>query len=143
MVQIWSISGYKEAVLQTPATDVFSNVSPNRYLPFYEDDHTDLKSVANFLDYSNDDVAKIAGVSEQSVRFKGRVPQAVKDRLLEIANICELVANNFKGDVEKTALWFRMENPMLGNISPKDMIRFGRYKKLRKFILDSIDGNLP
>ena len=109
----------------------------------YDDGHTDLKKVANFLNYTNADVAKIAGVSEKSVRFKGKIPQAVKDRLEQIANICELVANNFNGDVEKTALWFRLENPMLGNISPKDMIRFGRYKKLRKFILDSIDGNLP
>lgn len=129
--------------MPTPATDVFSNVSPHRHLPFYDDGHTDLKKVASFLDYSNADVAKIAGVSEKSVRFKGRIPRAVKDRLEQIANICELVANNFNGDVEKTALWFRLENPMLGNISPKDMIRFGRYKKLRKFILDSIDGNLP
>lgn len=129
--------------MSRPATDVFSNVSPHRYLPFYDDGHTDLKKVANFLNYTNADVAKIAGVSEKSVRFKGKIPQAVKDRLEQIANICELVANNFNGDVEKTALWFRLENPMLGNISPKDMIRFGRYKKLRKFILDSIDGNLP
>lgn len=129
--------------MATPATDAFSNVSAHRHLPLYEDGHTDLRRVTNFLGYSNADVAKIAGVSKSSVRFSGKIPQSVKERLEEIANTCELVAQNFRGDVEKTALWFRLENPMLGNISPRDMIRFGRYKKLRKFIMDSLEGNLP
>ena len=29
------------------------------------------------------------------------------------------------------------------DISPKDMIRLGRYRKLMQFVLNSLEGNLP
>jgi hypothetical protein len=51
------------------------------------------------------------------------------------------VAGYFEGDIEKTALWFRTPNPMLGNISPRDMIRFGRYKRLLKFVTEAREAN--
>jgi len=66
-----------------------------------------------------------------SVRFDQKIPKEVLDRLKEIANICGLVAQFFGGDIAKTALWFKTVNPLLGNISPRDMIRYGRYEKLR------------
>jgi len=50
---------------------------------------------------------------------------------------CNLVAEFFDGDPVKTALWFRTPNPMLGDMSPRDMIRYGRYKRLQKFILEA------
>jgi hypothetical protein len=43
----------------------------------------------------------------------------------------------FNGDACKVALWFELANPMLGNISPRNMIRAGRYKRLLNFVLDS------
>lgn len=130
--------------MKVAQNDLFATVPTSRYMPFYSEGTTDLKKVANFLEFSNNDVAKIADVSENSVRYSGtRVPQSVKTRLEEIANTCEIVASNFNGDKEKTVLWFKMENPMLGNLTPRDMIRFGRYKKLKKFIFDAMKGNLP
>lgn len=126
------------------ASDLFANVPTSKYLPFYAGNELDLRKIVDFCKFSNTDVAKIAGVSESSVRFSGqRIPEAIKERLEEIANICELVAKNFNGDLNKTALWFRLDNPMLGGVSPRDMIRFGRFKKLRQFILDAMDGHLP
>ncbi len=59
---------------------------------------------------------------------------------MEIANVCGLVAQFFQGDVAKTALWFKTMNPPLG-ISPRDMIRYGRYEKLRRFVMDALEEN--
>jgi hypothetical protein len=60
------------------------------------------------------------------------------ERLVQIASICNLVAQFFDGNAEKTALWFTTKNPMLGDMTPRDMIRFGRYDKLRRFVIGAI-----
>jgi hypothetical protein len=80
-------------------------------------------------------------VAPSSVRFDRKIPKEVLARLTEIATVCELVAQYFDGDVSKTALWFSTANPLLGNVSPRDMIRFGRYEKLRGFIMEALDEN--
>ena len=126
------------------STNIFKNVPKNYYMPFYNGKKTDPRKVVDFFSFSNNDVAKIADISKNSVRFTGvRIPRSIIDRFKEIANICEIVADNFHGDVEKTSLWLRIDNPMLGGISPRDMIRFGRYNKLKKFIFNAMDGDLP
>ncbi len=61
-------------------------------------------------------------------RFDDQITKDLKRRLFEIANICELMAGYFNGDIQKTALWFKIKNPALGGFSPRDMIRYGRYK---------------
>lgn len=61
----------------------------------------------------------------------------------EIAIIWELVTEYFKGDLKKTTLWFRVKNPLLGNMSPIEMIRFGRYQKLLSFIQNARAGESP
>jgi hypothetical protein len=38
------------------------------------------------------------------------------------------------GDADKTGTWFKTRNPLLGDISPRDMICLGRFQRLRKFI---------
>jgi uncharacterized protein (DUF2384 family) len=97
----------------------------------------DYKRVTEFLDPNTTELSKIGGVSKQSVRLDHRIPQSLKDRLEQIANIRALVAAYFDGDIEKTALWFKTPNPLLGDISPRDMIRFGRYKRLLKFVTEA------
>jgi hypothetical protein len=92
----------------------------------------------DFLDLEKSDVAKLAGISKQSVRFDDAMPKAMFDRIEEVANVCNLVARVFEGNVNKTALWFRTRNPMLGDISPRDMLRFGRYDKLRRFVVGAL-----
>lgn len=100
---------------------------------------TNYKKVAEFLHLSKEDLGKIAGVSKASVRFDANIPEAVATRLREIANIANLVAEYFKGDANKVSLWFELANPMLGNISPRNMIRAGRYQNLLNFVMDARD----
>lgn len=106
-------------------------------LGLYDDGRTNYKKVAAFLDLSKDDLAKIASVKKSSVRFDANIPQPVAQRLREIANIANLVAEFFRGDTNKVSLWFELTNPMLGNMSPRNMIRAGRYTKVLNFILDA------
>ena len=47
----------------------------------------------------------------------------------------------FEGDVAKTALWFRLPNPLLGDVSPRDMIRYGRYARLQEFVVEALAEN--
>ncbi|MES2215627.1 MAG: hypothetical protein V4485_06450 [Pseudomonadota bacterium] len=54
-----------------------------------------------------------------------------------------LVGEFFKKDKEKTKLWFESKNPLLGNISPEDMLSIGRGWKLLKFIQNQMEGNSP
>lgn len=46
-------------------------------------------------------------------------------------------------DKEKTILWFRTVNPLLGNLTPDDMILRGRAKKLEKFIDSCVREDEP
>ncbi len=122
---------------------LFRNVRDRDYLGFWADQTLKAREVAEFLQLKKPDVAKVAGVAPSSVRFDQKMPREVHERLEEIANICALVAEHFEGDVAKTALWFRTRNPMLGDIAPRDMIRFGRYAKLRQFVMDALSENAP
>jgi hypothetical protein len=120
---------------------LFRNVHDRDYLGFWANQTLDARGVADFLDLKKPDVAKVAGVAPSSVRFDQKIPREVFERLEEIANICTLVAQFFDGDVAKTALWFRTRNPLLGDIAPRDMIRFGRYEKLQQFVLEALNEN--
>lgn len=106
-------------------------------LGLHSDGRTNYKKVAEFLHLSKEDLAKLADVKKASVRFDANIPQPVAERLREIANIANLVAEYFQGDVHKVSLWFELSNPMLGNLSPRNMIRAGRYSKLLNFVLDA------
>jgi len=126
--------------MTTSEANIFDNIYKKDYLGFTDNNGFDYAEVAQFIDFDSHEISKIAGVSKKSVRFDHKIPQEVKDRLTEIANICLLVAEQFRGDKLKTALWFKSPNPMLGNLSPRDMIRLGKYKKLMLFILDAIES---
>jgi hypothetical protein len=65
------------------------------------------------------------------------IPIPVAERLREIANVANLVAEFFNGDATKVSLWFELANPMLGNISPRNLIRGGRHRRLLNFVLDA------
>src|SRR5690606_338841 len=106
-------------------------------LGLHDDGRTNYKKVAELLDLSKEDLAKMASVKKSSVRFDANIPQPVAQRLREIANIANLVAEFFNGDANKVSLWFELANPMLGNMSPRNMIRAGRYTKVLNFILDA------
>ena len=120
---------------------LFATVAEKDYLGFWADQSLNARSVVEFLGLEKRDVAKLAGVAPASVRFDHKIPREVLERLQEIANICGVVAQFFGGDIAKTALWFKTENPLLGKISPRDMIRYGRYEKLRRFVMNALEEN--
>jgi uncharacterized protein (DUF2384 family) len=53
------------------------------------------------------------------------------------------LAFQFFNDDSKTRLWLRTPNPMLGNISPCDMMRLGRHDKLLRFMTQAIEEGRP
>jgi len=59
----------------------------------------------------------------------------------ELTGLCEQVVGFFEGDVNRAALWFRLPNPLLGDVSPRDMIRYGRYAKLQQFVVEALAEN--
>lgn len=124
-----------------PNLGLFDSV-PNDYLEFGRGSSFDAKRVPKVLGLNKEDVSRIASVSVKSVRYDDAIPEQVRERLEEIANTINMVAEAFDGDIEKTVAWFRARNPMLGDVSPKDMIRLGRYERLRKFIINAMSDRV-
>ena len=124
-----------------PATypGLFNVVPKNDLLNLWSSDGLDYREVSELLEYDKNELSKLAGVAKSSVRFDAKIPRDLNERLEEIAVIANLVAEYFEGDGEKTALWFRMPNPMLGGLAPRDMIRRGRYNKLLNFVVRAHD----
>lgn len=96
------------------------------------------QQVTRFFEFKSDDVARAADISKASVRYDEKMPDELQERLREWATVVNLVAEFFDGNLERTVQWFRMPNPLLGYISPRDMIRSGRFRKLLKFINTAI-----
>lgn len=111
---------------------------PEDLLQFGHGTTFNAKKAAQFLFLKKADVSRIAAVSESSVRWDDNMPEAVLVRMEEIASTINLVAKQFSGDPEKTTAWFRARNLLLGDISPRGMIRLGRYYRLRRFIIQAM-----
>ena len=122
-------------------SSLYNTVPRSDNLDFWANHALNYGRVSDFLELDKNDLSKLGGVSRKSVRLDNRIPHDLKERLEQIANICNLVAEFFDGDTTKTASWFRTPNPMLGDLSPRDMIRYGRYKRLQKFVLQAREEN--
>ena len=140
MVEPWFIPGVYTLNMATHR-NLFATVAEKDYLGFWANQTLNARGVADFLNLDKRDIAKISGIAPASVRFDQKIPKEVLERLQEIANICGLVAQFFAGDVAKTALWFKTVNPLLGNVRPRDMIRYGRSEKLRRFVMSAMEEN--
>lgn len=122
-----------ELTANMPKSDIFDfGVDSNKI---------DRKKVVNFFDFSKGDMSKISGVSKESVRWDDKAPKIVTDYIYQMAIIASLVGEFFDGNKVKTATWLKMPNPMLGGISPRDMIRLGRSDKLMNFIMKAKEEN--
>lgn len=117
--------------------NLFSTVSSDS-LHFWEGNALNYQKVRDFTGFGVRDIARMTGAAQSSVRFDSKAPKEVREYLENIANIYNLVFQFFQNDV-KTKLWFQTPNPMLGNASPRDMLRFGRYAKLLRFINQAMD----
>lgn len=120
-------------------TSVFNNVP--KHIPFMKKGIPDGKEIQKFLSFNKSEISKATQVPESNVRYDDRMPDLLKERLIQIATIIGLVLEYFNNDMQQSIAWFHMANPLLGDLSPRDMIRFGRYKKLHKFIMNSRTGN--
>lgn len=127
--------------MTTLTGDIFSTVPEKDYLSFFEGDKPNYNRIVDFLNFKKEDISKATEVPLSSVRWDNKIPKELHERIREWAILLNLVAEHFKGDAKKTALWFTTPNPLLGNISPRDMIRFGRYKRLFKFIFNALAEN--
>jgi uncharacterized protein (DUF2384 family) len=117
---------------------LFNTVSSQDGLNFWRGNVLDFQRVRDFTGLESRDLARIAGVAKSSVRFDAKAPKEVREHLENIANICNLIFQFFQSDV-KTKLWLQTPNPMLGNMSPRDMIRFGRFAKLQRFVTQAME----
>jgi uncharacterized protein (DUF2384 family) len=137
MAELWSLYG-----LETPlsSTTLFSTVPKEDRLALFARGHADYQKVVKLLDFSKSDVAKASSIPSMSVRYDQRIPKELAERLQEWAIALNMVAQYFQ-DEHKTILWFKTPNPLLGNITPRDMIRVGRFRKLQRFIQNALDEN--
>ena len=116
---------------------------PNDYFNFGKGGSFHPKGVPDVLGLKREDVSRLASVSLKSVRYDDAIPEQVRERLEEIAITINMVAKFFDGDTDKTVTWFKARNPLLGDISPRDMIRLGRFERLRKFIINAVLKQTP
>lgn len=121
----------------TKSFTLFDSV-PDDYMKFGRGAGFNAKAVQGFLNLKKEDISRIASVSPKSVRFDESMPEPIRERLEEIAQTINLVARVLGGDAEKTVAWFKARNPLLSDVSPRDMIRLGRYERLRKFIVNAM-----
>src|SRR3990167_3913265 len=120
---------------------LFNTVPEEDYLQLFPKGHIDGKKVVDFLKYKKADVAAATNVPESTIRYEPqKMPIELKERLTEWAIALNLVQGFFK-DEAKTILWLSIPNPLLGGMSPRDMIRVGRFKKLLNFIKTALDEN--
>lgn len=112
------------------------------YLSLFESGKPNFQKVVELLDFKKSEVAKASSVPLDSVRYDAKMPKELENRLLEWAVALTSVGRYFK-DSNKAVLWFKIPNPLLGNVAPRDMIRVGRFPKLYRFIQNALEENLP
>lgn len=123
------------------ALKLFDTAPKKDFLSLYEGKELLYNRVVKYLDFDQSDVSKTIGVPKASVRYDHKIPAIVRERISQWATLLNLVAGYFEGNLTKTVQWFTMPNPLLGDITPRDMIILGRSKKLTKFILNAISEN--
>lgn len=126
--------------MSATAATLFDTIPQHDLLGFGLGPDFQPRRVVDWLDLRRAEVSHLADVSANSVRYDEAIPAAMRDRLEEVAITCNMVAEAFGGDLVKTAMWFKARNPMLGDVSPRDMVRLGRFDRLRKFILNAMSA---
>ncbi len=121
---------------------LFDTIPKDDPLSLFRGGDPDYQRVVKLLDFGKKDVARASHISISSVRYDYKIPKELEERLREWAVALSLVAQYFKNE-HKTILWFKTANPLLGNITPRDMIRVGRFKKLSRFIQNALSENEP
>lgn len=119
---------------------LLDTVPEKDYFHFFKKGIPDGNKVVDFFKYKKSDVATATNIPIDSIRYDQKIPMELQERLTEWAIAINLIACFFK-DEEKTILWFVTPNPLLGGMTPRDMIRVGRFKKLLNFIQAALSEN--
>ena len=127
--------------MTTDTAKLFSTVPKEDYLGLLNGEEPKYKEVQDFLGFKTKDVAEAAGVPAASVRFDAKMPTELTDRVREWVVLINLVAGFFEGKRDKTYLWFTVPNPLLGGVTPRQMIRLGRFNKLLRLVTQAIAEN--
>ena len=107
-------------------------------LGLYLGDTFQAKALVDFLGLNRADLSHICRVPIKFIRLDLATSTMAHEQLEQIGSTCNLVAAHFNGARSRTALWFKTKNPTLGDIAPRDMIRFGRHDKLRRFVIGAL-----
>jgi hypothetical protein len=120
---------------------LFKSVPDTDYFHLF-DNHGEPEGerIIGLLKFEKKDISVATNIPIESVRYDKKGSKELKQRLSEWATALNLVANFFKNE-RKTILWFNTPNPLLGDMTPRDMIRIGRFKKLLNFIQTALDEN--
>ena len=122
------------------ASSLFDSIPREDKFELFNGSEPNAKKVIDFLSYKKADVSVAASIPRDSVRYDEKMPAILREHITNWAIAINLVGNYFN-DEHKTVLWFQTVNPLLGNVSPKQMIRAGRFKKLLKFIQTALEEN--
>ena len=115
---------------------------PKDRFKFFKGSNVHGQKVVDILKYKKQEVSQASGIKLNSIRYDIKMPLELKEQLIEWATAINLAADFFK-DNEKTILWFNTPNPLLGEVTPRNMIRIGRSKKLITFIRNALSENKP
>ncbi len=121
-------------------SQLLDTVAKKDYLGFFpsgQEEIPNYRVVPDFLKIDKKQLSQIGQVAISSVRYDENIPRDLAERLEQIANVANRVTALFDGDVQKAALWFRTPNPMLGEVTPRDMLRMNRFKRLAKFVSEA------
>jgi uncharacterized protein with HEPN domain len=117
-----------------PEAPLFGTVAQRDHLQFWQSGLFQPQRVARFLGLSKIQLAKLAGVAPASVRFDDKAPRVLRERMMELAATCALVAEAFDGNATRTQLWFMTANPQLNGLSPCDLLRQGNRTALQRHV---------
>jgi hypothetical protein len=117
---------------------LFDTVAERDHLQFWQSGLFQPQRVAKFLGLSKSELAVLAGVAPASVRFDDKAPRVLRERMMDLAATCALVAEAFDGNATKTKLWFMTSNPQLDNLSPCDLLRRGGREALQRQVMAAI-----
>ena len=121
-------------------SSLFNTVAERDHLQFWQSGLFQPQRVAKFLGLTKSELAALAGVAPASVRFDEKAPRVLRERMMDLAATCALVAEAFDGNATKTKLWFVTCNPQLDNLSPCDLLRRGDREALQRQVMAAIAG---
>jgi hypothetical protein len=120
---------------------LFSSIPSSDPFSLFQGGRPDGQQITQVLQLRTKDVARATKLSTGSIRYDLRMPALLEAWLREVATTATLVAEFFGGDRARTLLWFATPNPQLGEMTPLDMIKIGRVRKLLTFVQNALDEN--